>query len=115
MLRNEQEMLVEERQNMRGGEGIVQLRHLFSADELGKHARLSAEITLPPGASIGPHRHEGERELFYIIDGEARLTENGKDHIMRPGDASLTGPCAEHSISNQGKSTVRLVALIILD
>lgn len=115
MIRNSEAMLVEERKNMRGGEGSVQMRHLFSAEELGRNARLSAEITLPPGASIGTHIHEGERELFYIMSGEATLIENGEARTIRPGDASLTGPNGEHSIINQGDDPVYLLAVIILD
>lgn len=115
MIRTEQEMRVEERTNMRGGEGTVQIRHLFTAEELGKSARLSAQITIPPGASIGTHIHEGERELFYILAGKARFVENGQARMVGPGDASLTGPGGEHSIINQGSEPVILLAAIIVD
>lgn len=108
------EMKVEERVNMRGGDGTVTIRHLFSGEELGANARLSAHITLPPGASIGSHAHEGERELFYIIKGEAVLTENGQDYLMKSGDSSLTGGGGFHAVANRKEEPLEMIALIIM-
>ena len=84
MFRDEKGLEVEYREKMRGGDGTVAIRHLFPKDELGPHCRMMARITLPPGASIGPHDHTGERELYHIIRGKACLEENGKTYTMVP-------------------------------
>jgi uncharacterized cupin superfamily protein len=71
-------------------------------------------LTLPPGASIGTHAHEGERELFYVISGEAVLTEDGRESILKPGDASLTGGGGTHALANRSEKSAEIIALIIM-
>ncbi|HHZ20487.1 MAG TPA: cupin domain-containing protein [Firmicutes bacterium] len=115
MFRDEKGLEVEYREKMRGGDGTVAIRHLFPKDELGPHCRMMARITLPPGASIGPHDHTGERELYHIIRGKACLEENGKTYTMVPGDSSITGGGGVHALRNIGDEPLELLAVIVLD
>ena len=114
LIREEQAMFQETRESMRGGNGVVQLQHLFSSDELGPHARMCARVTLPPGASIGTHDHRGEREIYYILQGKARFEEDGKSQVLHAGDATITGG-GTHSIANAGNEPMEFMAVIILD
>jgi quercetin dioxygenase-like cupin family protein len=115
MIRRGQEMTVENRENMRGGTGVISISHLFSGEELGVGARLSARITIPPGGSIGAHEHSGEREIYYIISGTACFEENGEKTLLSPGDASITGGGGVHSIRNNGDVSLELMAVILRD
>ena len=115
MIRREQEMMVENREKMRGGTETVSIRHLFSDEELGISARLSARITIPPGGSIGSHEHSGEREIFYILSGTACFEENGETIVLYPGDASITGGGGAHSIRNEGDEPLEFMAVILHD
>ena len=71
VIRRAEDMVKEVREKMRGGEGTVELLHIFRKDELKGRARLFAKITLQPGCSIGFHNHDDEEELFYILRGTA--------------------------------------------
>lgn len=115
MFRHEQESKLEYRENMRGGDGTVTIRHLFTKEELGLNSRLIARITLPPGASIGSHEHTGEREIYHVIQGKASFEENGETYLMGPGDSSITGDGASHSIRNVGQEALEFLAVIIMD
>ena len=66
MIRNKKEMKKDVRKKMRNGNGAITITHLFSEDELKSNTRLCAELTIPPGASIGFHDHVDEEEIFYI-------------------------------------------------
>ncbi len=112
MIRKSTEQPVERREAMRGGAGTTSVQQLFAPTEFGASVRLCARLTLPPGASIGAHAHEGEDEVYVIIRGEGLLTDNGTATPVEPGDAVLTGKGASHSIANGGSEPLELIAFI---
>ena len=101
------------RENMRGGDGVVQLTAL--SNELPPNVRLFSEIRLVPGASIGEHVHENETELFYFIQGSGTVTDDDKVLEVQAGDVMSTtnGHC--HSVKNTGIEDLVMVAVIALD
>ena len=113
MIKRNNEHTVQKNENMRGGEGIVTIRHLLTSEELYEKGRLYAIITLEPGCSIGSHVHENEMETYYIIKGEAEVSDNGDIVTVHAGDSVLTRSSEEHSIKNIGSDTLELMALII--
>lgn len=113
MIKSAQEMRVELRENMRGGDGTVQIKHVFEKEELQGRCRLFAAITLEPGCSIGLHPHDEEEEVYFILRGRAKVVDDGKEQELRPGDAVLTGGGKSHAIANAGDEPVELVAVIL--
>lgn len=103
----------EVKQNMRGGTGAVTITHYFTQDEFGAKCRLCAELLLPPGASIGPHAHQDEDEVFIIQRGIATMTDNGREIHAGPGDAVITGKGGAHSIANNGAEELVVTAVIV--
>ncbi|MCX7881804.1 MAG: cupin domain-containing protein [Brevinematales bacterium] len=101
----------EQREKMRGGEGVISLTHLVPSEKLF-HARLVARLELPVGASIGKHFHEQEVEYYIILEGEGEVTEQGKTFRVGVGDVVITGPQEEHAIHNSG--TIPLVFLAFI-
>ena len=112
MIRKLCDQAVELRPGMRGGTGTVSVQSLFAPDEFGASVRLCARLTLPAGASIGNHAHEGEDEVYVITRGQGRLTDGDTEAIVGPGDAVLTGRGASHSIANAGDEPLELIAFI---
>ena len=115
MIRKADQMEHEFRQNMRGGEGTVQIIHLFKEGEYKGNARLYARIVLEPGASIGMHEHVGEEEIYTVIRGQAILTDStlSQEQLMSPGDASLTLSGQSHAIRNAGAEPLEIMALVL--
>ena len=101
------------RENMRGGDGTVEIRNLVSADKLLDKGRLFAEITLPVGASIGYHVHEADSEIFRLLEGTAEYSDNGEIKTVTAGDVLVCGVGEGHSIKNIGDTPVIMTALII--
>lgn len=113
MIRKPSEMKTEAKQ-VRGGKGLVTFQHLFQKEEIKAKTRLCAKLTLPPGASIGMHRHDGEDELFVIIKGSGIIDDGKTRTPVGAGDAILTGNGEEHALENTGSDTLELLALIML-
>jgi mannose-6-phosphate isomerase-like protein (cupin superfamily) len=114
MIRKLGEQPIEVRHRMRGGEGDTTVQHLFARDDFGAPVRFCARLILPPGASIGLHPHVDEDEIYVISRGRARLTEDGAETLLAPGDAVLTGKGASHAIANAGDEPLELLAVIVL-
>lgn len=99
---------------MRGGKGSVELMHVFKTEEMTGKARLFAKITLNPGCSIGMHEHDKEEEICYVISGKGIINDNGIITELNPGDASITGNGASHSIENNGSEPLVFIAVVLL-
>ncbi len=99
------------RAEMRGGTGSVKITNLV--DEL-PHGRLLAEITIPPGGSIGEHTHDEETEYYIITSGTGVVVDDGVEVDVSPGDVVTTGGGATHSIRASGQSPLVFIALIII-
>lgn len=113
MIRTASSMETETRAAMRGGTGSVTLRHLFKKDETTAKTRLCATLTLPPGASIGPHQHAGEDEVYYILKGRGELDDGKTRTTVTAGDAVLTGRGESHAIANSGDTDLEILAVIM--
>ena len=107
-------MPVENRTNMRGGNGTVKLEHWFKPEAFGAKVRLCTRMTLEPGASIGAHAHETEDEIYLVLAGTGRILENGDWTPIQAGDAILTGKGGSHSVENTGSEPLVIAAIIVL-
>ncbi|MDR3160981.1 MAG: cupin domain-containing protein [Spirochaetaceae bacterium] len=112
MIVHRSEMKVEQKERMRGGEGTVFLTH-FVGENTQKNTRLAGEFTLPPGTSIGIHRHDKETEYFIFLEGTGTVTDNGAERPIQKGDVMITGNGASHSVKNTGSLPLIFTALIV--
>ncbi|OQB43566.1 MAG: Cupin domain protein [Candidatus Hydrogenedentes bacterium ADurb.Bin179] len=112
MIRKSTDMPREVRERMRGGEGSVSIRHIFKQDEFTAPVRLCAQLTLPPGAGIGPHTHATEDEVYVILRGAGILDDGNTQMRVAVGDAVLTGNGESHAILNDGEEPLELMAFI---
>ncbi len=113
MIRKKNNQRSEARQQMRGGSGEVRLRHQLEQKDLTARCRLCAELTVPPGSSIGLHEHAGEDEIFIVQSGTGIITENGTDSEITAGDTIVTGNGASHSVKNTGTADLIITAIIL--
>jgi quercetin dioxygenase-like cupin family protein len=111
------ERTVKQNTNMRGGDGTVTILSALEQEKgefLGR-GRLFATVTLPPGASIGRHAHEGEMEAFLVIAGQGRYDDGGAEVTVNPGDVTYTAPGQSHAVANDGDGDLVLAALILFE
>ena len=115
MITKSTDLPAEQRERMRGGDGTVRIFHAATADMLPPGLRLHAQITLPAGASIGEHAHEHETELFYVLQGEGEMLQDGVWMPLSPGDATSTGGGQSHALRNTGDEPLVVMATIVKD
>ena len=103
----------EYRENMRGGNGTVEVTNFATPEELNEKGRLFANITLKPGCSIGYHVHEKDSELFYLMKGEAVYNDNGVECTVSAGDVMICPVGQGHAIANNSEENVEICAVIV--
>jgi len=107
-------MATETREKPRNGTGIATFVHYVEGKgAVQKNTNMLAEITLPPGASIGNHSHTDETEFYIILEGSGVVNDNGKDVPIKTGDTMVTGNGESHSIANTGTGPLRFAAVIV--
>ncbi|MCX7747233.1 MAG: cupin domain-containing protein [Clostridia bacterium] len=114
MIKRANEMELEIKEQMRGGNGSIEITHVFKKEELKGKARLCATLKINPGCSIGLHEHVNEEEIFYVIRGKGLIVDNGTQFEVNEGDAILTGGGASHSVQNIGDKPLEMMAVILL-
>ncbi|HET6460037.1 MAG TPA: cupin domain-containing protein [Syntrophales bacterium] len=115
MIRRSNEMREQHIHKLKEGKGTVKLFHLLEKEELSGKGRLCAREVIEPGSSVGYHRHEGDFELYYVLEGEGVLNDNGFKTTVKKGDVVRTGNGEFHSIENVGDKNVELIAIILFE
>jgi mannose-6-phosphate isomerase-like protein (cupin superfamily) len=73
----------------------------FLLGMLPGNIRLEAHEThLAPGAPPEPVNHHKHSEIWFMREGQATLTANGKTVILKPGDMGLCVAGDDHTITN---------------
>ena len=100
--------------NLRGGEGVIEIRYILNKDELMGHATMYAHVIIPPHASIGLHQHVGNTEPYYIIKGEGIFIDNdGSRTVVKPGDVCVIEVGQSHAMENPNEEPLEMMALVI--
>ena len=100
--------------NLRGGVGDLIRSDVFTEEEALGKTKLCAVITIPDGCSIGEHPHGPDAELYYILSGTLRVTDNGVTKDLTAGDAVFTGNGNIHGVVNVSGKDATMLAVVIL-
>lgn len=68
-----------------------------------------AEARLPVGMSTQPHYHPECEEIYFLLEGEARMQIEDEVRTVGAGDAIAIPPGARHQITNTGDATLRFL------
>jgi mannose-6-phosphate isomerase-like protein (cupin superfamily) len=100
--------------SVRGGIGNAEIHKILnSTEELYGKGRLFNHMILPPGCSVGEHRHEGDNEIYYILKGNGSYNDNGNAVRLYPGDTAVCNNGECHGLVNDGDEPLELIALIL--
>ncbi len=103
------------KKNICGGNGLIELKHLATQEQMYGHCRVFAHVTIQPGNSIGDHPHDGDTEFYYILKGHPTFNDTGTMVTLHPGDCGATGYGETHGLINNTDEVVELIALIPMD
>ena len=100
------EMETQTLENFKGGEKHLSAKMFFD----GNNRIMKG--TLCPGASIGMHTHEGNCEVFYILEGNGKVIYDGKEEKLSQGMAHYCPEGHSHSLINDSVSDLVFFAVI---
>lgn len=96
---------------VRAHEGEGEIRHCRIADDrvLAGGCNFIDLAVLPPGTSIGRHRHAASEEEFYLVlQGQGRMWRDGDVFDVRAGDLIRNAPGGAHGLVNTGEGELRV-------
>ncbi len=103
----------ERMEKARGGVGFMMTKALISGDEFCGKGRMFNHSVLEPGSSVGVHKHEGDIEVYYILEGEGTYNDNGKAVPVSAGDVTYCKDGEVHGLENTSKANLEFIALIL--
>jgi mannose-6-phosphate isomerase-like protein (cupin superfamily) len=96
---------------MNGGHGnVLYQRCLGPSTYTGPWAFMDHYI-VPPGATIGRHKHEGVDEIWYVMNGEAAVTVDGETAHLGAYDAVPIRAKQAHAFENAGTQDLEFMVV----
>ncbi|WJH32392.1 cupin domain-containing protein [Paenibacillus sp. CC-CFT747] len=91
------------------GEGEVRSVRLYGGTDFATPLRFLYYTVIPPGTSIGYHRHKNDEEMYIILEGRGLMTMDGETREVKAGDAVLNRPFGSHGLKNHTEEDLRLL------
>ncbi len=94
-----------------GGGAVDWVEVLGPADLSGRGVKFIHDDVLPPGASVGLHKHADDEEYYYIVSGEGVMTLDDKAVEVQAGDITAVFPGGRHALHNTGLTDLRFIVI----
>ncbi len=98
---------------LKGGKGCVEVMEFFETEDFLGKGRLYGLSMIAVGDSIGLHKHEGDQEAYFILEGRALYFDGEKEYFLEPGDLSICRDGEWHSIESIGDVPLKYIMLIL--
>ena len=93
------------------GQGAIQIGRMFQTEKLQGTWHFIEYLVVPPGVTIGEHRHGANEEIYFILEGHARMKINGQEYEVKPGDFIVNHAGWEHGLRNESANEVKLLVI----
>ena len=97
----------------RGGVGTIINNRYLDSHDLNNGIQGLYINDLEVGSEIGYHIHEGDEEVYYILEGKGLVNDNGVEKEAASGDFIYTKSGEGHSLKNTGDKPLKFMAFII--
>jgi mannose-6-phosphate isomerase-like protein (cupin superfamily) len=92
-----------------GGVGSIRMARVADRSDFAGGCNFVDYAVVPPGVSIGEHRHAPEEEELYLVLSGTALVSRGSELIpVRAGDLVRNPPGQLHGLRNEGSEEVEL-------
>ncbi len=93
--------------NLRLGRGTIY--QLVNASTGSQQLDFHVNV-LEPGTGPGPyHYHSNAENLYFVLEGRAKVTVEGREMVAGPGEAVLILPGERHDVENVGDGELRVI------
>lgn len=101
------------RRQTHGGRGEVRSRLVWEAPDFRTNLGGLAHCVLPPGSSIGYHRHAGVEECYLVIHGSGRLTVEDETEVVQQWDTAPIAMGERHGLYNHTGEELELLVVAV--
>jgi mannose-6-phosphate isomerase-like protein (cupin superfamily) len=91
------------------GRGTILFREVFSKKDFRSTIQFLHETSVMPNSTIGYHKHSGNEEIYYVIEGKGLMVVDGEERIIGPGDAVITYSGSSHGLKNIGDKNLKIL------
>ncbi len=70
-------------------------------------------LTLPPGADVPSHRHDGWDVLIQPLRGRVDLELDGETHVLETGEIACVDGASTFAPKNPGRETLALLVTLV--
>lgn len=101
--------LLESKERDHGGLGTILAHRVYARGAGGRGAEFIDIAVLPPGTSIGRHRHGADRETYIVLSGSGLMYRDGEEFRVGAGDVVVNRPYGEHGLLNDAERDLQLL------
>ncbi len=111
-LKKRKDMRREPLDKCHGGVGALDWIEVLDGNDLKERGlNFVHDDILPPGVSIGPHRHTGDEEYYYIVSGNGVMTLDDQRFEVAGGDITAVYPGGVHGLENTSSDDLRIIVI----
>lgn len=70
-----------------------------------------AAMSVPPGETLGWEVHNDSDQFFHITEGVAKISTNGWQTTLGPGDAAIVPRGHHHNVYNTGRGDLKMYTI----
>jgi mannose-6-phosphate isomerase-like protein (cupin superfamily) len=97
--------------SMNGGKGPVSYRRMLGPEVFRSNWGYVDHLVIPPGSSVGAHRHETLEEIYYVLSGKGRATVGDETVEVEPGNGVPCRVGEAHGFSNPSQSDLEFLII----
>jgi mannose-6-phosphate isomerase-like protein (cupin superfamily) len=98
-----------------GGTGLIEFRRLLTSADFAAPVDFVDYTIIPPGSTIGLHRHDGNEEVYFIAAGAPRVAVEQEERRLERGSVAVVHAGQSHRLINDcGEDVVIFVIQVRL-
>lgn len=91
------------------GQGSILFREVFGKNDFNSSIQFLHETSVTPNSTIGYHKHFGNEEIYYVVEGKGLMMVDGKEKVVENGDAVITYSGSSHGLRNIGDKDLKIL------
>jgi mannose-6-phosphate isomerase-like protein (cupin superfamily) len=93
------------------GYGPIEFRRLLNQSDFSSPIDFVDFTIIPAGSTIGAHRHDGNDEIYFIVEGSPRVAIDGNERRLEPGGIAVVRSGQTHGLVNDSKLPVKIFVI----
>lgn len=113
LIRNFLDAPADRRDSSHGGRGPYELFEIWGGSDFASNVDFMDRMVVPPGSTVGLHKHGNNEEMYVVLEGQATMTVEGKPVRVKKGDMILNPTFGEHGLVNDSNADIDLLIIQI--